>query len=137
VVSKASIEHATKEGGPWLLMATASGLGKRVPLSHFRLSARGTYGVFCIKLADKDSLVSLHEVNGGKEDGEDCLVATKSGMMIRTPVSGFNIVGRQAKGVRVVRMQGTDLLSSVTPCRFRHYSVSAVELIPRRLPPPT
>jgi DNA gyrase subunit A len=126
IVPKASIEESTKAGGPWLLMATASGLGKRVALSEFKLMARGGLGVFCTKLDATDCLVSLHMVDQDEEEQqEDCLVATSGGMMSRTPVNGFNVVGRTARGVRIVRLQEGDRLSSVTPCRYRHYSAQA------------
>ena len=126
VMPQASIEASTKEKGPWLLMATASGLGKRTALSEFALSARGGLGKFCTKLAEKDSLASLHVVDASEEEqGEDCMVTTSGGMMSRTPVTGFSVVGRTARGVRVVRLQSGDTLSSVTPCRYRHYSTSS------------
>jgi DNA gyrase/topoisomerase IV subunit A len=126
VVPQSSVEASTKGAGPWLLMATASGLGKRVALSEFKLGSRGLLGVFCTKLTAGDKLVSLTSVDASEEkEEEDCLVSTSGGMMSRTPVNGFSVVGRTARGVRVIRLQEGDKLASVTPCRYRHYSTES------------
>lgn len=119
------MQLATRDGGPWLLMATDTGLGKRTPVSEMRTTSRGAGGVICAKLKDGESLVSVHVVDQQEEsEDEDCLLATNNGMMSRIPVSGFKVVGRTARGVKVMRLTESDRLSSMTPCRFR--SVSAV-----------
>lgn len=100
-------------------MATAQGLGKRVPLSEFRLVGRGGTGVICIKLAEGDALVGLQQANAEEAADGDCLVATTTGLMSRTPVGGFPVRGRLAKGVRMVQLQGQSRLSSVSPCRYQ------------------
>lgn len=125
VLPKRSLEESTRAAGPWLLMATAQGQGKRTPLSEFRLTTRGTSGVVGITLRKGDHLVSLHVVDRDEADNEDCIVATGAGMMSRTPLEGFKVVGRATKGVRIVRMAEGDTLSSVTPCRHRTYSTTA------------
>lgn len=125
VLPKEELEASTRAAGPWLLMATAQGQGKRTPLSEFRLTTRGSSGVVGFDLRKDDHLVSLHVVDRDEAESEDCIVATGSGMMSRTPLAGFRVVGRATKGVRIVRMAENDTLSSVTPCRYRTYSTTA------------
>ena len=117
------MQLAAKESGPWLLMATDQGVGKRMALSELRLLSRGAQGVICCKLADGETLVSVHVVDKSEEaENEDCLLATNNGMVTRTPVSGFKLQGRISRGVRVMRLQTGDKLSHVTPCRYQHVS---------------
>jgi DNA gyrase subunit A len=106
----------------WLLMATAKGLGKRVPLSQFSVKKRGGLGNIGIKLREGDALVSLNVVHEDQVDKEDCVVATGAGMMMRTPVKGIRASGRAARGVRVVRLGEGDSVSWMTPCIYRHFT---------------
>jgi DNA gyrase subunit A len=116
------MQAATKEEGPWLMMATSSGLGKRVPLSEFRITGRGARGVRAIRLAENASVVSMHVVDGhDKDEVAECLVATASGMMSKIPLEDLRVYSRAARGLRVVRLRDADKLQSLTPCMFRHY----------------
>jgi DNA gyrase subunit A len=146
VVSEARFKAATKEAGPWILLATSDGLGKRVALSEFPLTARGAAGVIGIKLSDRASLVDVHIVEEDSSDGEgvaapsedssdgegvaapgeavkECLLASSSGMMSRIPLTDINVYGRSAQGVRITRLNGSDTLSSITPCKYRHLGI--------------
>lgn len=119
------VEAATKEKGPWLLLATSSGHGKRVPLSEFRFTSRLAAGVIGIKLAEGTSIVNVHVVANDESDEADdsvneCLVATSSGMMSRIALEDISVYGRGARGIRIVKLAPSDQLSSVTPCKYRH-----------------
>ena len=64
------------EGGPWVLVITASGLGKRVPVSKFRLQNRAGMGLTAIKFRkDDDALAALLIVN----EGDELMLVTKPG----------------------------------------------------------
>ena len=53
-------DEVTPSEGPWVLVATASGLGKRVPVDQFRLQKRAGMGLRGIRFRrDGDSLVGL------------------------------------------------------------------------------
>lgn len=127
----ADLESANKANGPWVLLATSSGLGKRVSLSEFRLQGRGGQGVLGIKIKPPNSIVNVHvvykgETNGGgkgaghgDDDGvSECLVASQNGMMSRIALNDISVYGRSAAGLRIVKLAENDLLSSITPCKY-------------------
>eukprot|EP00892_Ulva_mutabilis_P010799 jgi/Ulvmu1/8091/UM004_0330.1 len=127
VLSMSGLKSASREAGPWLLMATSSGHGKRVPLSEFRPTARGVAGVNGIKLEEGTSIVNVHVVSkSSREDAGDqvseCLVASSGGMMSRIALDDISVYGRAARGVRVAKLAGNDHLCSITPCTYRHMS---------------
>lgn len=129
VPSVESFKASTKESGPWLLLAASDGLGKRVPLSEFRMTSRTAAGVIGIKMNPGVSLVNVHvvEEDSGDQDAGDeavneCLLASSSGMMSRIALKDISVYGRLAKGLRITRLAETDALSSITPCKYRHFS---------------
>ena len=74
------IEVAPSEG-PWVLVASASGLGKRVPVDQFRLQKRAGMGLRAIKFRfDGDVLVGLKVLGAG----EQVLLVTEKGVIVRT-----------------------------------------------------
>lgn len=127
VLPMSGLKSASREAGPWLLMAASSGHGKRVPLSDFRFTARGVAGVIGIKLEEGTSIVNVHVVSDGGTAAEDdrvseCLLASSGGMMSRIALHDISVYGRTARGVRIVKLKGGDQLSSITPCKYRHMS---------------
>lgn len=115
-------EGKRKGKGPWLLMATAQGLCKRVSLSKFVVKGRGGFGMIGIKLNEGDALMSLHVVHEHEVQEGDCVVATGGGKVMRTPVKGIMAKGREAKGSQVVALGKDDSLCWITPCRYRHFA---------------
>ena len=62
--SAAAEESSSQElAGPAVLLVTAQGLGKRVPVGSFRLQKRGGMGSIAIKCNPGDKLVALHVVS--------------------------------------------------------------------------
>lgn len=127
VMPVSGVSSASKETGPWLLMASSSGHGKRVPLNEFRFTARGAAGVIGIKLNDDTSIVNVHVVSADEAAGVDepvdeCLLASSGGMMSRIALNDISIYGRTARGIRMLKLAGSDQLSSITPCKYRHIS---------------
>jgi len=62
------LEETAASEGPWVLVASASGLGKRVPVSQFRLQRRAGMGLRAIKFRrDGDALVGLKVLGAGEE----------------------------------------------------------------------
>lgn len=95
---------------PELLTVTDLGYGKRTPMSQYRLQARGGYGVRNIRLSAKNGkVVAVKAVSVGDE----VLVATESGQILRTLVREVSTVGRSAQGVRVMRLEPGDRVSAV------------------------
>jgi DNA gyrase subunit A len=84
-----------------LLAVTENGYGKRSAISEYRLSHRGGKGIITIKTTERNgNIVAVKEV----VDGDDLMIITRSGQMIRMPVSGISVLGRNTQGVRLVNL---------------------------------
>ncbi len=89
-----------------LFMVTKGGTGKKSSAKHFRDVRRS--GLIAITLDTGDELISASFV--GK--GEDMIIATKEGQSIRFKESDVREMGRNAAGVRVVRLGKGDAVIS-------------------------
>ncbi|XQQ07443.1 MAG: DNA gyrase subunit A [Leptolyngbya sp. IPPAS B-1204] len=104
------LEAECNTQGPWALVITMGGLGKRVPITQFRLQNRAGMGLRSIKFRKaNDRLASLRIVN---EDDEIILV-TSRGIIIRQAVKAISCQSRAATGVRVQRLDDDDAIVAV------------------------
>jgi DNA gyrase subunit A len=84
-----------------LLAVTEHGYGKRSEISEYRVSHRGGKGIITIKTTDRNgAVVAVKEV----VDGDELMIMTRSGQMIRMPVVGISVIGRNTQGVRLVNL---------------------------------
>jgi DNA gyrase subunit A len=98
--------------GPWVLVITMGGYGKRVPVSQFRLQNRAGQGLMATKFKNrktKDKLATLRIVNSD----EEIMMATNRGIIIRQAVNAISIQSRSATGVRVQRLDEDDAITGV------------------------
>jgi DNA gyrase subunit A len=98
--------------GPWVLVITTGGYGKRVPVSQFRLQNRAGQGLMATKFKSrkiKDQLATLHIVNSDDE----IMMVTSRGIIIRQAVKAISIQSRSATGVRVQRLDEDDAITGV------------------------
>ena len=103
-------EEAASSDGPWVLVATASGLGKRVPVDQFRLQRRAGLGLRGIKFRrDGDALVGLC-VMGAEEE---LLLVSERGVIVRLQSDVIPQQSRAATGVRLQRLDKGDRLAEV------------------------
>jgi len=100
----------TSLAGKYILAITDKGYGKMSEFSEYRLTKRGTKGVLTIKSNAKiGELVSVRAVDGI----EDLLVITLGGIVIRTPLTQVKIAGRNTQGVRIIKLDGKQRVSSI------------------------
>ncbi|WP_439482298.1 DNA gyrase subunit A [Cyclobacterium plantarum] len=93
-----------------LLVVTEKGYGKRSFLSEYRITKRGGKGVKAMNITEKTGgLVAIKEV----VDTDDLMIINRSGIIIRTPAAGVRVMGRASQGVRLIRLNDTDKISSV------------------------
>ncbi|MBD3628273.1 DNA gyrase subunit A [Cyclobacterium sp.] len=93
-----------------LLVVTEKGYGKRSYLSEYRITKRGGKGVKAMNITEKTGgLVAIKEVL----DTDDLMIINRSGIIIRTPAAGVRVMGRATQGVRLIRLNDTDKISSV------------------------
>ncbi|NJO43494.1 MAG: DNA gyrase subunit A [Cyanobacteria bacterium CRU_2_1] len=96
--------------GPWALVITMGGLGKRVPVSQFRLQNRAGMGLRAIKFRKaNDRLAALQIVN----DNDEIIMVTSRGIIIRQTVNAISCQSRAATGVKVQRLDGEDAIVAV------------------------
>ncbi|MGV0023407.1 DNA topoisomerase (ATP-hydrolyzing) subunit A [Phormidesmis priestleyi] len=96
--------------GPWILVVTNGGYGKRVPVTQFRLQNRAGMGIVVTKFRKKgDTLAALHIVN----DGAELMMVTSRGIIIRQAVNAISSQSRAATGVRVQRLDEDDAIAAV------------------------
>jgi DNA gyrase subunit A len=96
------------DGGD-LLFATSLGFGKRVKINDFRVAHRGGIGVRTIPTGDRNGyVIGLAQVT----DNSHLLLIDSNGKIIRLSPQEVRIVGRQAKGVRLVRLDPEQTLVS-------------------------
>ncbi|QLE55306.1 DNA topoisomerase (ATP-hydrolyzing) subunit A [Nostoc sp. TCL26-01] len=99
-------------GGPWVLVITTGGYGKRVPVGQFRLQNRAGQGLMATKFKNrktKDQLATLGIVNNDNE----IMMVTNRGIIIRQAVNAISIQSRSATGVRVQRLDEDDAITGV------------------------
>ncbi|WIA14237.1 hypothetical protein OEZ85_002775 [Tetradesmus obliquus] len=109
--------------GPWLLMVSSRGVGKRVPLSEVPIKVgRGLKGSIGMKLDAGDSLVMALLVHS-KDD--DVVMASRQGLMARCRAADVRILGRAAKGVKVLALNEGDEVQTVAVVPAEHKTALA------------
>ncbi|MES2733285.1 MAG: DNA gyrase subunit A [Bacteroidota bacterium] len=93
-----------------LLVVSECGYGKRSAVDDYRVTNRGGKGVKTINITEKTGkLVAVREVT----DSDDLMIINKSGIAIRQAVVNLPILGRNTQGVRLIRLNEGDEISSV------------------------
>ncbi len=93
-----------------ILVITDKGYGKRSDLADYRVTNRGGKGVITVKTTDKvGKLISIKEVT----DSDDLMIITTKGILIRQKMKDIRVMGRNAQGVRVIKLGENDMISAV------------------------
>ncbi len=97
------------DGGD-ILFASAKGFGKRVKVADFRVAHRGGLGVRTIPTTSRNgAVIGLVQVT----DNSEVLLIDTNGKIIRLSPQEVRTMGRQAAGVRLVRLDETQTLLAV------------------------
>jgi len=90
-----------------VLTATENGFGKRTPLADFPVHGRGGQGVIGIQTTARNGrMVSAVQVN----DDDEVMLISNAGTLVRTPVDGISMQGRNTQGVRLIRLSDEERL---------------------------
>jgi DNA gyrase subunit A len=97
-------------GSGQVLSVTANGFGKRTPVEEFRIQRRAGMGLIAIKTSPRNG-----DVVGALlvEEGDEVVLITDSGTLMRTGVEEISLVGRNTQGVRVIRPDSDGRLVSL------------------------
>ena len=119
--------------GRTVLSITENGYGKRTPVEEYRITNRGGLGIKNYMVTEKTGpVVGIKVVNGG----EDLLLVTQAGILIRTHVDTIRTAGRATQGVIVMRFkeEGDRVISLALADREEESTTS--EEIVENLPDP-
>ncbi len=107
VVSMAVVNKDDK-----LLTVTENGYGKISEVNDYRQTKRGAKGVITIKTDERNGkVISVRKVT----NGDQLMVTSMHGKMIRMKVDEIRETGRNAKGVRIMDMRNGDKITAVQP----------------------
>jgi len=100
-------EKTAKE--KYILSITENGYGKRTSHYDFRSTNRGGKGIIGIVNSTRNGNVSSSfPVN----EGDEILISTNKGRVIRTSVKEIRIAGRNTQGVRIIKLSGDEKVVS-------------------------
>ena len=107
------MEQAPNDGEqPDVLSVCENGFGKRTEFSEYKRQHRGGMGVITIKTSERNgAVVGIKLV----DESKDLMVVTEKGMTIRTRCEEIRSVGRNAQGVRLVKLEEGDKIARIAP----------------------
>ena len=95
----------------FILSITKNGFGKRTSHYDFRVTNRGGKGIIGIVNSERNGNVSSSfPVN----DGDEILISTNKGRVIRLAVKEIRTAGRNTQGVRIIKLSGDEKVVSAT-----------------------
>ncbi len=96
--------------GAQILTITERGFGKRTPLEEYRLQGRAGKGIIDIKTGGRNgNVVGMLQVS----TGDDVLVITTKGKIIRIHAADVSSQGRNTMGVRIIDLEADDRVGSI------------------------
>ncbi|MGD1006412.1 MAG: DNA gyrase subunit A [Ignavibacteriaceae bacterium] len=93
-----------------ILVVTENGFGKRSDINDYRITHRGGRGVITVKTTDKvGKMIAMMEV----VDGDEFVIISSKGMVIRQSIKAIRVMGRNTQGVRVIRLNEGDKIADI------------------------
>jgi DNA gyrase subunit A len=95
--------------GKTLLTITENGFGKRTSIDAYPVQKRGGKGVITIKTTERNGKVMAILL---VTDDEDVMLVSSRGKIIRMPVAGISVIGRNTQGVTLFAMEPGERVAS-------------------------
>jgi DNA gyrase subunit A len=96
--------------GGTLLTVTERGFGKRTEIEEYRVQSRGGVGIINIATTTRNGLVvGVSYV----QEGDELLLITQQGMILRMPTDDVRAIGRATQGVTLINIEGEDKVVSI------------------------
>ena len=106
-----SVAAVSAEDTEKMLSVSECGYGKQTPITTYRLQSRGGKGVINMKTTDKTGkVVAVFPV----DEESEVMIITKNGKLIRIEAGEIRKTGRSASGVRLMKTDGTDKVTSAS-----------------------
>ena len=93
-----------------VLTATENGYGKRTPIDEYPRHGRGGQGVISIQTTERNGPVVGAEL---VQPGDEVMLITTSGTLVRTPVDDISVMSRNTQGVRLISLGEGEKLSGI------------------------
>ncbi len=107
------------------LSITENGFGKRTDVEEYRIQTRGGKGVTNYNITDQTGKIAAVRM---AEEGEDLLLVTGGGIILRTKIEEISKLSRKTKGVRVVRLdEGVQVIAIAGAAREEEEELSTEE----------
>lgn len=107
----------------YVLIASENGYGKRTPATEFPVKGRGAQGVIAIQTSSRNgAVVGAVQVF----DGDELMLISDQGKLLRTKCGGVSLLGRNTQGVRLIYLRGEEKLISVERIEEREEDESGV-----------
>ncbi len=107
----AGVDIVRPEG--FVLVVTEGGFGKLTPLADYPLKSRAIQGVYTI---DQHAVRRIGRIVGMRvveDTSAELMVISTGGQIIRIPLTGVRISGRQTRGVIIMRLSEGDSVGSM------------------------
>ncbi len=107
-----------------ILTVCARGYGKRTLLTEYRSQNRGGKGLIDIQTTDRNGpVVAVAKVT----DVDEVMLTTSSGMVIRTKIDSIRPIGRNTQGVRLIKVDDGDTVSSLA--KLPHEELAEADVV--------
>jgi len=101
--------EVVKAGGT-LLSVTEHGFGKRTEIDEYRIQSRGGVGIINIATTERNGpVVGVAYV----QEGDELLLITQQGMILRMPTNDVRAIGRATQGVKLIDIEEADRVVSI------------------------
>ena len=109
ITNKEKIKKDTKSDGRFVLSITENGYGKKTLNNEYRVTNRGGKGIIGIINSPRNgSICSSFPVI----EGDDVMISTNKGRVIRVAVKEIRTAGRNTQGVRIIKLSGDEKVVS-------------------------
>jgi DNA gyrase subunit A len=95
-----------------LLVISEQGFGKRTDFKLFPKRKRGGKGVIAFKMMEKSGCLVMA---CGAKDGEELIIITRAGTVMRVKVDEIRTQGRASTGVRIITVREGDAVADIAP----------------------
>jgi DNA gyrase subunit A len=113
-----------QEGGQ-VLTASEKGYGKKTAITEFPIRGRGGMGVIAMQCTERNGgLAGAVQVF----DGDDIMLISDLGTMVRTRTSEISSLGRNTQGVRLIRVADDETLIGIARIEEPEESEDSVDV---------
>jgi DNA gyrase subunit A len=107
-----------------ILTVCANGYGKRTLLTEYRAQNRGGKGLIDIQTSERNGpVVAVMKVT----EKDEIMITTNGGLVIRTRVDSTRTIGRNTQGVRLIKLDDGDTVSSLAKLPEDELAEAAVD----------